>query len=97
IPDAVRARTEQLIDFLIAMRRPDGVMPSIGDSDGGALLPLVSRPRGDSDGVFAVAAAMFGRADFAWAAGSSAAELTWMMGDEGIRAFDAIAPAPPAG
>ena len=38
-------------------REPDGSMPAIGDADGGSLLPLAPGRRGDSRGVFAVAAA----------------------------------------
>ncbi len=39
-------------------------MPEIGDADGGRLLPLVERGQCDPRGVFAVAAAMFGRRRF---------------------------------
>ena len=57
-----------MVEFLLAVRRPDGSIPAIGDGDGGVLLPLAARQRGDSRGVFAVAAAVFDRPDFAWAA-----------------------------
>ncbi|MGE0453606.1 MAG: heparinase II/III family protein [Vicinamibacteria bacterium] len=86
-----------MLDFLLATRRPDGGMPSIGDADGGWLLPLARRGPGDLRGVFALAAALFARPDYAWAAGGAAPELAWLLGAEGERAFEALAPAPPAG
>ena len=52
--------------------------------------------QGDSRGVFAVAAAVFNRPDFAWAAEGAAPELLWLMGGDGLRAFDALHPAPPS-
>jgi hypothetical protein len=56
-PPAVSARVERMFEFLLAIRRPDGSVPSIGDSDGGCLLPLSPRAGGDSRGRLAVAAA----------------------------------------
>ena len=64
----IAARLEDMVDVLLALREPDGSMPAIGDADGGSLLPLAPRPRGDLRGVFAVAAAVFRRPDYAWAA-----------------------------
>src|SRR5207237_4759604 len=69
VPPAVAARVQQMLDVLVALRRPDGSMPQIGDADGGWLLPLASRPSDDCGGVFSPAAAVVGRGDYAWAAG----------------------------
>jgi hypothetical protein len=96
LPDEVAEHAGRMVDFLLAVRRPDGTIPAIGDADGGELLPLVDRDQGDSRGVFAIAAAIFHRPDFAWAADGAAPELLWLMGGEGIRAFDALHPAPPS-
>ena len=41
-----RAGAQRMVDFLLAVRRPDGSIPAIGDADGGELLPLVRRDRG---------------------------------------------------
>jgi hypothetical protein len=95
IPRAVGGRVEQLLDSLLALRAPDGRIPAIGDSDGGTLLPLVSRAASDASGSFAVAAALFGRPDYAWAAGQATPELLWLLGPAGLAAFDALTPAPP--
>jgi hypothetical protein len=88
-------RVARMLDFLLTVRRPDGSMPQIGDADGGYLLPLAARDPDDLRGVFAVAAAFFGRTDYAWAAGGAAPETAWLLGGRGVRAFDALTPVPP--
>ncbi len=95
IPRAVSERVSRMLDFLLTVRAPDGSMPQIGDADGGTLLPLARRAQDDFRGVFATAAALFRRADCAWAAGAATPEVLWLLGPEGLRAFDALRPAPP--
>jgi hypothetical protein len=96
VPPAVRDRVERMFEFLLAIRRPDGSVPALGDSDGGSLLPLAARPASDARGRFAVAAVLFQRADFAWAADGPAPELAWLKGADGMASFDALRAAPPA-
>lgn len=96
VPPAVAQRVQRMLDFLLAMRRPDGSMPQIGDADGGALLPLTHRAPEDFRALFSTAAALFGRADYAWAAGGLAPETLWLLGMQGRKAFAALNPAPPA-
>jgi hypothetical protein len=79
---------------MLAIRQSDGSLPVIGDDDGGGLLPLGGRP--DARASFAVAAALFDRADFAWAAGRLTSDVLWLLGPSGVRAFDALRPEPPA-
>ena len=50
----------------------------------------------DARGVFGVAAVLFSRPDYAWAAGGAVPEVPWLLGEAGLRAFDALAPSPPA-
>ena len=95
VPPIVRERLQRMLEFVLAIRTPDGTVPSIGDSDGGSLLPLTSRPILDARGRFAAAAALFGRPDFAWAAGGAAPEIAWLMGARGLRDFDELRPAAP--
>jgi hypothetical protein len=45
--------------------------------------------------VFALAAAMLGRAELAWAAGGVAPEVAWFLGRDGVDRFDRVAAAPP--
>lgn len=96
IPTAVGERLQRMLDFLLAVRGPDGSMPQIGDADGGWLLPLSIRAPDDVRGVFSTAAALFGRSDYAWAARGAAPETFWLLGAEGVKAVEALTPAPPA-
>jgi len=96
VSSAVRDRVQRMVDFLLAVRWPDGTMPRIGDADGGALLPLVRRQPDDFRNTFALAAVVFRRADYAWAAGGVTAELIWLLGSDGCEAFESLNAAPPA-
>lgn len=95
VPPAVPARIRKALDFLMAIALPDGTVPSMGDGDGGWLLPLHRRAPNDVRGLFSTAAALFGRPEYAWAAGGLAPETGWLLGPEGEAAFRAIAAAPP--
>jgi uncharacterized heparinase superfamily protein len=97
VPADVSDRLRRMIEFVVTIRRPDGAIPDVGDADGGRLLPVVSREQGDQRGVLAVGAAMFQRPDLAWAAQGMAAEVPWLMGDVGVRRFDALEPHVPTG
>jgi len=96
LPEVLEQRVCRMLDVLLALRRPDGAMPSIGDADGGWLLPLDERSPEDLRGVFSTAAALFERADYAWAAGGAAPETLWLLGRGGIETFEAMTPEPPA-
>jgi hypothetical protein len=96
LSEGVAERVQRMLDFLLAVRRPDGSIPQIGDADGGWLLPLTRRAADDARGVFSVAAAFFGRADYAWAGGATP-EVLWMLGPAWLDALDSLAPTPPAG
>lgn len=96
VPVDIAPNVQRMLDVLLALRRPDGGVPSIGDQDGGTLLPLVRREPDDARGVFAVAAAFFGRADFAWAAESVQPEALWLLGPAAIAVFEATGAAPPS-
>jgi len=95
VPESVVDRLQRLLDFLVAVRRPDGSMPLIGDADGGWLLPLTPRAADDLRGVMAVAAAFFARSDYAWAADGPAPDVSWILGAAGQTAFAALTPQPP--
>jgi heparinase II/III-like protein len=95
VPPLVAERTQRMLDFVLSVRMPDGTVPSIGDSDGGSLLPLAPRSTSDPRGRFAVASVLFRRADFAWAAGGATSEVAWLFGSDGVAAFDALRPSAP--
>jgi len=96
VPAVVSERLQRMLDFLLAIRWPNGALPQIGDADGGSLLPLMCRTPDDCRGVFAAAAAFFDRPDYAWAAKGVTPEVLWLLGQEGCENFDALCAAPPA-
>lgn len=95
IPPVVAERVQRLLDFLLAMRWPDGSMPAIGDADGGSLLPFASRDPKDCRAVFAIAAVLFKRPDYAWAAQTLAPDTLWLLGADAYKEFAALLPQPP--
>lgn len=95
VPPETAAILQRMLDFLLAVGRPDGSTPQIGDTDGGRLLPLVHRSPEDSRDVFALGAVCFRRSDYAWAAGELAPELGWLLGPESCEYFRNLTTAPP--
>jgi len=96
VQPTVAERVQRMLDFALAVRRPDGSVPQIGDADGGQLLALAAAGPEELRGVFSTGAAWFRRADYAWA-GGSAPEMLWMLGKEGGAVVEALVPAPPSG
>jgi hypothetical protein len=95
VPVTLCDRVRRAVEFLLSVRRPDGRLPEIGDADGGRLLPLVERHQCDPRGALAVGAAMFGRSDFACAAGGLTPEVLWLMGEAGEKAVTALSASSP--
>jgi hypothetical protein len=95
-PASVGDAAQRMLDFLLATRNPDGTMPNIGDADGGWLLPLAARDPDDLRGALGVAAVLFSRPDYAWAAGEAPPELVWLLGRDGLQRFAAQPPRRPA-
>jgi hypothetical protein len=96
VPRVASNRLRSMLDFLIAIRKPDGSMPDIGDGDGGWLLPLSRSEPLDFRGTFSTAAVLFRSPEYAWAAGELAPETVWLLGNAAIESFQAIQPALPA-
>jgi hypothetical protein len=96
IPPEIDRALQQMVDFLIAARWPTGSIPSIGDADGGWLMPLARRAPDDARGLLATSAVMFDRDDFAWAANAAAPEVIWLLGADGLAAFNRLQPREPA-
>ncbi len=95
LPEEVNASLRRMLDFILALRKPNGSIPQIGDTDGGWLLPLMRRAPDDFSALFSTAAVLFHRADYAWAAGALASETLWLLGAEAAKEFNALRPAPP--
>ncbi len=82
LPAQVHERLGAMLRYLLALRRPDGTVPQIGDTDGGWLCPLVHREVGDYRGLFAAAAVLLEDSQLAWAAGGLTPEALWLLGPE---------------
>ena len=90
----VRVPLERLLELLSWISRPDGTFPLIGDDDGGRLLFLDDEPADRVRTTLSVGAALFERADWAQVAGGPTAELVWLLGANGLDAFQALRSTP---
>ncbi|MDT4896515.1 MAG: hypothetical protein QOH25_1592 [Acidobacteriota bacterium] len=82
-------RLRAMLDYVRAFLRPDGRAPLIGDTDSGQVLPFVSRSADDHAPVLALGAALFNEPRYKPASLDAALpeELLWILGEEGVRAF----------
>ncbi|MGZ8829377.1 MAG: heparinase II/III domain-containing protein [Thermoanaerobaculia bacterium] len=90
VPPIVTERMKSMLDALIALRHPDGSMPSIGDADGGMVLPLGTTRPDDYRATFSTAAVMFNDPVYAWAAGRIAPETLWLLGTPAVTTFESL-------
>lgn len=95
VPPELPVRVQRCVELLLALSRPDGSTPQIGDGDGGWLLPLVTRNPEDMRAVFGTAAVQFDRSDYAVAACGPVLEAAWLFGPEVLRAPPTIVPMVP--
>ena len=95
LPEGFATRLQSMLDFLLNLRRPDGTFPQLGDTDGGSLLPLLKREPGDFSALFSVAASLFRREDYAWAARGCTPELTCLLGPSGHYGYLSLKHKPP--
>ncbi|HEY2855854.1 MAG TPA: alginate lyase family protein [Gemmatimonadaceae bacterium] len=91
----VRPKLDLLLDYLVAITRPDGSSPFIGDDDGGRLVMLGERAANDFRDTLAIGAATMKRGDCAYVAGNAVEELIWLLGPQGLRSYDRLDAAPP--
>lgn len=97
LPPKLSAAVRSMIDVLLTLRQPDGSMPSIGDDDGGLVLPLSGTRPNDFRATFSTAAVVFQEPAYAWAAGELAADTLWFFGTAAARIFNGIKQSPPSG
>lgn len=86
VPDEVMARLEKMLEFVMYYTKPDGTVPLIGDGDNGRLVRLEVWDPPDREWIdhrylLVVGAVLFGRPDFARAAGDQWEEAVWLLGD----------------
>jgi Heparinase II/III-like protein/Heparinase II/III N-terminus len=96
--DAAAARFEDAVSRLAVAARlladGRGIVPHIGDDDGGALLPLAGRAPDDFRGSLAVASALVRRPELQ--IGETPEEVVWMLGELPPAAGEPNAPVPSA-
>jgi Heparinase II/III-like protein/Heparinase II/III N-terminus len=94
-PSAVQETLSQLLDHLLWITRPDGLSTLYGDEDGGRLLTFHRRKAADFRDTLQVGAVLCGKGTWKWVAGSAGPELLWLLGPEGIDAYDRLEPIEP--
>ena len=87
LAENIENRLPSALDFLMYITRPDGTTPIIGDDDGGRMLPLANAKSDDFRGTLAVGAVLFERGDYKFVAGEVSEEIVWLLGFEGVKAF----------
>lgn len=95
VPIVVKERLRSMLDFLVAIRQPDGSVPSIGDADGGYVLPLSRSDPADFRTMFSTAAVLFNEPVYAWAAEKLASDTLWLLGTSAVDAFEGLVMSPP--
>ena len=92
----IEGKLQLLFDHLMYITRPDGTTPLYGDDDGGKLLKFDERPADDFRAALSNGAALFARPDYKFVAGGASEETLWLLGPEGLAAFDQLAAREPA-
>jgi hypothetical protein len=88
----VHAAIERGLSFSLALQQPDGTTPSIGGADDGKPIRMEHLPFWDFRPYLAIGAVLFERADFKAAAGRFFEDALWLLGPDGLRRFDDLAP-----
>ncbi len=90
IADKYWQKLHQMLEYLRAILRPDGLAPLIGDTDGGQVLPIVARAANDHAYLLTLAAAVFKDTQFKLDRTEATPELLWMLGDNGVREYKSL-------
>ena len=83
-------KLQAALAFLMYITRPDGTTPIIGDDDGGRMLPLTQANSDNFRGTLAVGAVIFERGDYKFVARNLSEEIVWLLGLEGVLAFETM-------
>ncbi|HEX3243845.1 MAG TPA: alginate lyase family protein [Chloroflexota bacterium] len=80
-------RLERALDVTLALTRPDGSFPPIGDVDDGQVLPLRTRTARSHVHLLAIGSILFRRPDLARPAVHAASEVAWLLGENAVAAL----------
>ncbi|HKY73016.1 MAG TPA: alginate lyase family protein [Nitrospira sp.] len=97
LPSDVYETLTRLLEHLLWITRPDGKSTLYGDDDGGRLLTLHQREAADFRDTLQVGAALCGEGAWKRAAGPPGPEVLWLLGPEGLEAYDRLVPVEPDG
>ncbi len=90
LQEKLAGKMQKILDFLMYITRPDSTTPLIGDDDGGRALPLSCSRPDDFRACLSTGAVLFERNDYKFVAGSLAEETLWLLGLEGVLAFETL-------
>jgi hypothetical protein len=96
LPALVAEKLAALHEHLLWITRPDGSSTFYGDDDGGRLVMLSTRRAADFRDTLATGAALLQRGDWKFVAGAAAVETLWLLGPDGLQAYDELAAFAPA-
>ena len=82
-----------MLVYLCEVLRPDGLIPLVGDTDGGQVLPMVSREANDRAYLLVLGAAVFKDSQFKLPGQETPPELLWLLGEKGLENYDQLATA----
>ena len=91
IADKYWHKLHKMLVYLRDILRPDGLAPLIGDTDGGQVLPIVSRSANDHAYLLALGAAVFQDSQFKRPRLEVPQELLWLLGEGGLRDYEQLA------
>jgi hypothetical protein len=90
IEDKYWRKLAAMFVYLRGVLRPDGFLPLIGDTDGGQVLPIVSRAANDRGYLLAVGAAFLKEVRFKTSQSAAPPELLWLLGADGLRDYEQL-------
>jgi hypothetical protein len=85
-------KLRQMFDYLRAYLKPDSRAPLVGDTDSGRVMAVKQRAADDHAYLLSLGAALFNEPRFKNGA-SVTEELLWILGRDGVRAFESLAEA----
>jgi hypothetical protein len=87
---------ERGLEFSMTLVQPDGRTPEIGGADDGKPIRLEHLPFWDFRPYLSTGAVLFNRPDFKFVSGRFHEDSLWLLGPEGLKAFDELDATPPS-
>lgn len=94
---ATEAAIVRGLEFSMNLQQPDGCVPAVGGADDGKPIRLEHVPFWDFRPYLATGAVLFDRGDFKQAAGRFWEDALWLLGTDGLAAYDRLERAPRTG